>query len=205
MAPVTVTYIFQPFLPPVVPQPARPRVAPHGAKRGGSDREAEPSVQRARDLGKYGFNLLEAIDKVYLKQVTVWKDAFGEVVAAWATAVDMRNKTFEAAHEERERDAARDAFIFSLLTSGAMVFVSAWVQYSLQSHAHRTGLFQSECHPGDEVHQARWIHPNSGGDVRRFGPGGRRQTHLGCISKACTGFLPNGHMVRGLEPEGWPR
>jgi hypothetical protein len=47
----------------------------------------------------------------------------------------MRIKTFEAAKEERERDAARDAFIFSLVVGGAMVFLGAWVQYGLVPRA----------------------------------------------------------------------
>jgi hypothetical protein len=107
----------------------RPRPAtPHKASR---DREADPRVKRDRALGDYGWKLLEAIDKDYQKQITVWKDAFADVVAAYATAVDMRNKTFEEAKEERERDAARAAFVFSLVTGGAMVFLGAWVQYAV--------------------------------------------------------------------------
>lgn len=118
----------KPFVPlggsrPVAPKPPAPRA--------GSDREADPRVKRDRALGDYGYKVLDQIYKDYEAQIKVWKDAFKDVTAAYATAVDMRIRTFQAAAEERKSEAERSAFIFSLVTGGAMVFLGAWVQYSL--------------------------------------------------------------------------
>jgi len=86
-------------------------------------------------LGDYGYKLLDVIYKDYELQIPVWKNAFKEITAAYATAVDMRNKTFKAVEEERkaeaEAQAARIGFIFSLMTAGSMICLGAWVQYSL--------------------------------------------------------------------------
>jgi hypothetical protein len=84
-----------------------------------------------RELNQYGINLIAIVHKDYSTQISLWKTAFSEVLAAYATAIDNRNNTLEAAKEERAHDAAVDALIFSLVTAGAMRFVGAWVQYSL--------------------------------------------------------------------------
>ncbi len=126
MSPPPVDQI-KPFLPPGVAPSAQAAPAP----RAGHDREASPRVKRDRELGDYGYKVLDLIYKDYEAQIKVWKNAFKDVTAAYATAVDMRIKTFQEADEERKAEAAFDAFIFSLVTGGAMVLLGAWVQYSL--------------------------------------------------------------------------
>lgn len=91
----------------------------------------DATIQRDRALGQYGYNLLEQISKDYTMQVDrVWKPAFNDVVAAFATAVERRNNTLKIAEAEKAEKAAFNAFIFSLLTAGAMRFVGAYVQYA---------------------------------------------------------------------------
>ena len=123
--------LIRPFLPPGVTPSARPAPPP----RSGRDRETDPRVIRAHMLGNYGNQLLDIIYKDYQLQIPVWKNAFKEITAAYATAVGMRNKTFEAVEEERKAEAAAQAarlgFIFSLMTAGSMICLGAWAQYSV--------------------------------------------------------------------------
>jgi hypothetical protein len=123
--------LIKPFLPPGVAPSARPAPLP----RSGFDREADPRVRDDRALGDYGYKVLDSIYKDYGQQIAVWKNAFKEVTAAYATAVGMRNKTFEAVQAERKAEAEAHAavlgFVFSLMTAGSMVCLGAWVQYKL--------------------------------------------------------------------------
>jgi hypothetical protein len=123
--------LIKPFLPPGVAPSARPAPLP----RPGFDREADPRVRDDRALGDYGYKVLDSIYKDYGQQIAVWKNAFKEVTAAYATAVGMRNKTFEEVQAERKAEAEAQAavlgFVFSLMTAGSMVCLGAWVQYKL--------------------------------------------------------------------------
>jgi len=75
--------------------------------------------------------LLGQIAKDYERQVDrVWKPEFRSVIAAFSTAVEMRDRTLRVAEAQREAQAAFNALIFSLLTAGAMRFVGAYVQYA---------------------------------------------------------------------------
>jgi hypothetical protein len=91
----------------------------------------DATIQRDRALGQYGYNLVEQISKDYAIQVDrVWKPALNDAVAAFATAVERRNNTLKIAEAEKAEKAAFNAFVFSLLTAGAMRFVGAYVQYA---------------------------------------------------------------------------
>ncbi|MBB4256106.1 MULTISPECIES: hypothetical protein [unclassified Bradyrhizobium] len=126
MAPLPIDLI-KPFLPPGTTPRAQREDSPSGRPR--SNRERDPKVVYERDLGDYGWKLLDGVYKDYEAQIKVWKNAFKDVTAAYATAVAMRAKTFTEVEEQYKADAARFAFIFSLVTSGAMTFLGAWVQY----------------------------------------------------------------------------
>jgi hypothetical protein len=89
------------------------------------------ALDKDRALGQYAFNLIEVIAKDYATQISGWKTAFGEVLAAYATAIEQRNETLKLAQAEREAEAALAAFVFSLVTAGAMRFLGAYVQYKL--------------------------------------------------------------------------
>jgi hypothetical protein len=125
--------LFSDFLP-IGAQPPPRKPKPQNSRGGGngtgSDNEASPDVQRARRLGQFGFNLLDLIYKAYQKQITVWKDAFDDILAAFATAIQNRDKTFDKMREEHERDAQWASLVLSLATSGAMQFAGAFVQYT---------------------------------------------------------------------------
>ena len=136
MAPLPIDLI-KPFLPPGS-TPRAQREDP-SSRRAGSDREKDPRVVHQRDLGDYGWKLLDGIYKDYDAQIKVWKNAFKDVTAAYATAVAMRAKTFEAVEEQYKADAARFAFIFSLVTSGAMTFIGAWIQFKFVARASLSG------------------------------------------------------------------
>jgi hypothetical protein len=74
--------LIKPFLPPGVAPSARPAPPP----RPGLDRETDARVRRDRALGDYGYKVLDFIYKDYERQIPVWKDAFKEITAAYATA-----------------------------------------------------------------------------------------------------------------------
>lgn len=118
------------FMPPKIPAGGFPvRVLPLGYYKAPPPTDA--SIQRDRAIGQYGYNLIDQISKDYVVQVDrVWKPAFSDVIAAFATAVESRNKTLEILAAEREREAEFNAFVFSLLTAGAMRFLGAYVQYT---------------------------------------------------------------------------
>lgn len=112
---------------PIGPRYSRP-AAPKAAAR---DKYADPTAQLAVRLGQYGRDLLDIIKDDYEIGVPQWKAAFEDVLDAWDSALKGREQTFVKAQKEREADAARDAFVLSLLTSGAMVFLGALVQYAV--------------------------------------------------------------------------
>jgi hypothetical protein len=111
--------------------PIGPRFRPAKPHKTHGDRYADPNVQLASRLGQYGFDLLQLVINKYPTYIADWQTAFAKILQAYAIALGARDKTFEDARLEREADAAFDAFILSLLTGGAMVFLGAWVQYSL--------------------------------------------------------------------------
>ena len=119
--------VFQKFLPPGAVAKGTPPPKP----RPNADREADPRIQSHRQLGLYGWQVIESIYKDYQAQITVWKNAAKDVTAAYATAVDRRIQAFREAEKERASDAAKDAFIFSLLAGGTMAILGSWVQFSL--------------------------------------------------------------------------
>src|SRR4051794_15564554 len=106
-------HVQQQFLP-IGPMPARPKGKTQGGAKGAeSDREADPNIQRARRLGDYAWKVIDQIAKDYNKQIGTWNTAFKEVLAAFATAIQNRDKTFERAKDEREREAAFNALLLS--------------------------------------------------------------------------------------------
>lgn len=109
----------RPF-PSVAKPPARP--APRNGQPGLAD-------QRAKDLGGYGFRLVHLIEKDYTRAIGDWRDALGEVIAAFGTAVGERDSTLEQAKAERERDAAIAGAILSLATAGSMKFLSVFLEH----------------------------------------------------------------------------
>ena len=117
------------FLPPHIPMGGFVRPLPPQMYK-------EPPVtaatkQRDRALGQYGYNLLDVILKDYSTNLDrVWKPAIENVTAALGLAVENRDRTLKLAQAEREQQAAFNAFMFSLLTAGAMRFVGAYVQYA---------------------------------------------------------------------------
>jgi len=126
MAPLPID-IIRPFLPPG--STLRAQREDPSSSRAGSDREKDPRVVQEHGLGDYGYKLLDLIYKDYEAQIKAWKNAFKDVTAAYATALAMRTKTFTEVEEQYKADAARFAFIFSLVTSGAMNLIGAWIQY----------------------------------------------------------------------------
>ena len=107
-------------------RPARTPAAPPSANN-----SAEQTRQRYRDLGTYGEQLMERIYKDYDSQIEDWKISFGDVVTAFARAIGGRDRTLKEAELEHQRDAALEAFVFSLLLAGSMRFLGAYVQYTL--------------------------------------------------------------------------
>ncbi|WP_274626690.1 hypothetical protein [Arvimicrobium flavum] len=130
MSPEELAEVKRAFMPPDIPYGGFPvRVVPPGAIKPPPSTTA--SRERENALAKDAIFLLEQVAKDYARQVDrVWKPEFNNVVAAFATAVERRNNTLKIAEAERQAQANFNAFIFSLLTAGAMRFVGAYVQYA---------------------------------------------------------------------------
>jgi hypothetical protein len=93
------------------------------------DRESDPAVQRARDLGRYGSDLIRLIEKDYAAAIKDWRDAFENILTAFGTAVGVRDETIRLAEQEQQRDAAIGGAILSLLTAGTMKLLSVYVEH----------------------------------------------------------------------------
>jgi hypothetical protein len=120
--------LYATFLPPVSRSmaEANERVAPYWKP---PSRTPPAGIQRA--LNDYALQLLDVIEKEYRSQIRAWQGAFKEITAAFATAVYNRDTTLGEAEAQRAREAAVEAFIFGLLTAGAMRFLGAYVQVSV--------------------------------------------------------------------------
>ncbi len=114
---------------------ANERVAPYWKP---PPRTPPAGIQRA--LSDYALQLLDVIEKEYRGQIRAWQGAFKEITAAFATAVNNRDTTLGEAEAQRAREAAVEAFIFGLLTAGAMRFLGAYVQVSAVPKMMKTEL-----------------------------------------------------------------
>jgi hypothetical protein len=94
-----------------------------------SDPESDPAVQQARNLARYGHDILRLVRDDYIQQIEKWRLSFEHVVAAFRGAIFDRDRTLDQARRDREHEAAVGAFVLSLLTAGSMKLLSVYVEH----------------------------------------------------------------------------